>query len=470
IANDIVVANCSEFVFLNETSCNLASFNLLKFHTDNKFNGEAFARGAEAMITAMEILVGYADYPTAAITQNSYDYRPLGLGYTNLGALLMTLGLPYDSKEGRTLAATITALLHATSYRQSAKIASNELIGPFAGYAKNKEPMQKVMQKHAGATSNINSALLEDQTLLDLANNTFQECLELGNKYGYRNAQATLLAPVGTISFMMDSDTTGVEPDLALVKYKKLVGGGLLKMVNGSVLTALQKLGYDQKTRELIQEYINANDTIEGCELLQPEHLPVFDCSFSPANGTRSIDWRGHIKMLGATQPFLSGSISKTINMPKNATVEDIESAYRMGWELGCKAIAVYRDGCKESQPMSTSLTQAVSGNQGLAAAPSGNTRPHLAKRKLPKDRLSKTHKFRIGENEGYLVVGMYENGDPGEIFVIMSKAGSSLQGFTNTIAILISLALQHGVPLENIVDKLSHTTFAPNGFTGEKD
>ena len=448
---------CSEYMFLDDSACNLASLNLMKFYNGSTgvFDVEAYRHALRIVITAQEIVVDYASYPTPAIEKNSHAFRPLGIGYANLGALLMARGLPYDSDEGRDYAAALTSILSGESYAQSSRIA--ERVGPFAGYAENREPFLRVIDKHRRAAYRINNRHLPSD-LADAATRVWDEAYSLGYDNGYRNAQISVLAPTGTIAFMMDCDTTGIEPDIALVKYKKLVGGGMLKIVNQTVPVALKRLGYDDKQIKEVVQYIDENDTIEGAPHLLEQHLPVFDCAFKPANGTRSIHYRGHLQMMGAVQPFISGAISKTINMPTNATIEEIEQAYYEAWKLGLKAVAVYRDGCKRSQPLSTAKDKSQLADLGIAST--------AVRRKLPDERESITHKFSIGGHEGYITVGKYENGDPGEIFITMAKEGSTISGLMDSFATMTSLALQHGVPLQLLVDKFTHTRFEPSGFT----
>ena len=448
---------CSEYMFLDDTACNLASLNLMKFRLgDGEFDVEAFKKAVEVTITAMEIEVDNASYPTPAITQNSFDYRPLGLGYANLGALLMARGLAYDSDEGRSYAAAITSLMCGEAYKQSALVAKE--MGTFKGYAINREPMLNVMQKHGIHAERINREIVPSD-LWNASNDVWKDVLKYGKQYGIRNSQTTVLAPTGTIGFMMDCDTTGVEPDIALVKYKKLVGGGLMKIVNQTVPEALRKLGYDAEQIEHIVAYIDNNDTIERSPYVREEHLPVFDCAFKPANGERSIQYMGHIKMMAAVQPFLSGAISKTVNMPTDVTAVDIQQAYVEAWRLGLKAIAVYRDGCKRTQPLSTSLDSAKK-----------ETKAHPLRRRLPDERQSITHKFSIAGHEGYITVGMFEDGMPGEVFITMSKEGSTISGMMDSFATSISIALQYGVPLKVLVDKFSHARFEPSGFTNNPE
>jgi ribonucleoside-diphosphate reductase alpha chain len=449
---------CSEYMFLDDTACNLASLNLMTFlGEDGEFDGEAFQAACRTLITAQEILVDNASYPTPAIDRNSHDYRPLGLGYANLGVLLMDRGLPYDSDAGRAYAAAVTALMHGEAYAQSARVAS--AMGPFAGHARNAEPMLKVIDKHRQHAHKIDQGLVP-RDLLQAVYDVWDEAYTLGVQHGYRNSQVTVLAPTGTIGFMMDCDTTGIEPDIALVKYKKLVGGGVMKIVNQSVPGVLKKLGFSPAQVEDILRYIDEQETIEGAPHLKDDQLPVFDCAFPPANGKRSIQWMGHIKMMAAVQPFLSGAISKTVNMPSDATAEDIANAYLESWKLGLKAVAVYRDGCKRSQPLSTSMLEA----KVAAAETSEEVRP--ARRKLPDERRAITHKFSIAGHEGYITVGMYEDKKPGEIFLVMAKEGSTISGLMDAFATSISMAMQYGVPLEALVEKFSHVRFEPSGFT----
>ncbi len=458
---------CSEYMFLDDTACNLASLNLMKFRREDglpdgqagEFDVESFRKAVQVTITAMEISVDNSNYPTPSITQNSFDYRPLGLGYANLGALLMARGLPYDSEEGRSYAAAITSLMCGEAYKQSALVAKEK--GPFKGYAINREPMLNVMAKHGIYAERIDKELVP-QELWEASANVWKEVVRLGKQHGIRNSQATVLAPTGTIGFMMDCDTTGVEPDIALVKYKKLVGGGLMKIVNQTVPEALRKLGYDEEQIEHIVAYIDKNDTIEGAPHLKEEHLPVFDCAFKPASGKRSIQYMGHIRMMSATQPFLSGAISKTVNMPTEVTVDEIMNAYIEAWKLGLKAIAVYRDGCKRTQPLSTSMD---TGDKKEAKAVKMPPR-----RRLPDERQSITHKFSIGGHEGYITVGMFEDGMPGEVFITMSKEGSTISGLMDSFATVTSISLQYGVPLRVMVDKFSHARYEPSGFTGNPD
>ncbi len=450
---------CSEYMFLDDTACNLASLNLMTFSDEHgEFDVEAFRAAVNIVILAMEIVVDPADYPTPKITKNSHLYRPLGLGYANLGALLMSHGLPYDSETGRSYAAAITSVMCGQAYLTSAHIARE--MGPFPRYRMNRKPFLQVIGKHGAAAEEIPREGVPDD-LYGASLECWKDALEAGKKWGYKNAQATVLAPTGTIAFMMDCDTTGVEPDIALVKYKKLVGGGLLKIVNRTVPMALQRLGYAAHEVEDIVQYIDENETIEGAPHLKEEHLAVFDCAFRAANGVRSIHWMGHVRMMGAVQPFLSGAISKTVNLPNESSVEDIMRAYTEGWKLGLKALAVYRDGCKRSQPLNT-------GKEAEPAAEGAEIRP--VRRKLSDEREALTHKFSIAGHEGYLTVGKYDDGQPGEIFLRMAKEGSTVSGLMDTIATMTSIALQYGVPLKTLVDKFSHTRFEPSGFTNNRE
>ena len=452
---------CSEYMFLDDSACNLSSLNLIKFLDEhNDFDTTAFQAAVRTLITAQEIIVGNASYPTKAIGRNSHAFRPLGLGYANLGALLMSKGVPYDSEAGRAYAGAITALMTGEAYAQSARIARDHG-GPFSGYKDNEEPFLRVMRKHRSALKDIDRSFVS-ANLTAAAQQSWDDAVELGETFGYRNAQATVLAPTGTIGFMMDCDTTGVEPDIALVKYKKLVGGGLMKIVNQTVPPALENLGYGKKQITQIVDYVNEKETIEGAPGLDPEHLPVFDCAFMAANGSRSIHHMGHIRMIGAIQPFISGAISKTVNVPKESTVDEILQAYVDAWRLGAKAVSIYRDGSKRTQPLNTSNETQTSTAESTQSQP--------VRRRLPDERQAFTHKFDIAGHEGYVTVGLFEDGTPGEIFLVMAKEGSTISGFADAFAQAISYALQYGVPLQVLVDKFSHVRFEPSGLTKNRD
>jgi ribonucleoside-diphosphate reductase alpha chain len=445
---------CSEYMFLDDTACNLASINLMKFRQeDGSFDADRFTSACRLYFIAQEILVDHASYPTKRIAENSHRFRPLGLGYSNLGSLIMSAGLAYDSEGARGLCGAMTALLHGAANLTSAELAA--AVGPFDGFADNREPMLNVMQMHRAATDDINPAC--PAYLKQASRQIWDQVLEAGRRHGFRNAQATVLAPTGTISFLMDCDTTGIEPDIALVKYKQLAGGGMLKIVNQTVPLALRNLGYDQPKIESILAYIDSEDTIEGSPDIKPEHLSVFDCAFQPRKGTRSIAWPAHVRMMAAAQPFLSGAISKTVNMPRDTTPADIANAYLEGWRLGLKALAVYRDGSKESQPLSTST-------EGDKAAAKQVAVPR--RERLPDTRKSLTHKFSISGHEGYITVGLYDDGRPGEMFVTMAKEGSTIGGLMDCFGTAVSMSLQYGVPLEVYVNKFSHTRFEPMGHT----
>jgi ribonucleoside-diphosphate reductase alpha chain len=512
---------CSEYMFLDDSACNLASLNLMKFAPNGTFDVEAYRYACAVMITAQEILVDNSGYPTEAIGKNSHDYRPLGLGYANLGALLMAAGLPYDSDAGRDYAACVTAIMCGEAYLQSSKIA--ELCQPLAaatektavilsdeetsvipsersesrdpysrritgaacpGWYINREPFLDVIRMHRASVNNINRTNVPP-ALYEASKDTWDEALKHGEKFGYRNSQVTVLAPTGTIGFMMDCDTTGIEPDLALVKYKKLVGGGMIKIVNNTVPTALFKLGYTADQTNAIVSYIDATGTIEGAPAVKDEHLPIFDCSFKPQKGTRTIHYLGHLRMMAAAQPFISGAISKTINMPESATVEEISEAYIQAWKLGLKAVAIYRDGSKKAQPLSSMGSATAKSQKGDAAgAPplsAGQAKeepvdqpaapPKAQRHRLPDERFSITHKFNVGGHEGYLTVGLYkEDGMPGEIFITMAKEGSTVSGLMDSFACAVSIGLQHGVPLKLLCEKFAHTRFEPSGWSGNPD
>jgi ribonucleoside-diphosphate reductase alpha chain len=469
---------CSEYMFLDDSACNLSSLNLMTFvKDDGEFDVDSYRAACRVMITAQEILVDNSSYPTPAIAKNSHAFRPLGLGYANLGALLMSRGLPYDSDGGRDFAGAITAVMTGEAYAQSARIARDHG-GPFAGYDINREPFLRVMRKHRDAIKDINQKHVPDD-LYAGAKQAWDDAVELGEDFGYRNAQATVLAPTGTIGFMMDCDTTGVEPDIALVKYKKLVGGGMMKIVNQTVPMALGKLGYTAAQVGDIIKFIDEQETIEGAPHLMERDLPVFDCAFKASKGERSIHYMGHIKMMGATQPFISGAISKTVNVPKDASVEDIEQAYLESWRLGAKAVSIYRDGSKRTQPLNTTkaaidakgvLTNEVTAEAVKTAVAAAMAARAPARRKLPDERQAITHKFDISGHEGYITVGLFEDGMPGEIFLVMAKEGSTISGFADAFAQAISYALQYGVPLQALVDKFSHVRFEPSGMTKNAD
>lgn len=486
---------CSEYMFLDDTACNLASINLMKFlNDDSSFDIAGFEHAVSLTILAQEILVDHASYPTKKIEENSHRFRPLGLGYANLGALLMSCGLPYDSDEGRATAAAITALMGGQAYKTSAIIA--EAMKPFEGFQENKEPFDDVIKLHkAGLLRDEFKFLpMKLQPVFKASEVAWDDARSLGQKYGFRNAQVTVLAPTGTIGFMMDCDTTGIEPDIAIVKYKKLVGGGMMKMVNNTVPRALANLGYSQAEQAKILAYIQEKDTIEGMPLVKREHLPIFDCAFKAHHGERSIRPMGHVLMMAAVQPFLSGAISKTVNMPEAATVEDVEDIYFEAWRRGLKAIAIYRDGCKRSQPLSTTKESKQKDEVSGPSLPVTNFRPltledlieaakgmgandelgkklgMVKRRRLPAERAALTHKFSVAGHEGYLTVGLFEDGMPGELFCTMAKEGSTISGLMDVFATAISLSLQYGVPLRVLVEKFAHTRFEPSGFTKNQE
>jgi ribonucleoside-diphosphate reductase alpha chain len=515
---------CSEYMFLDDSACNLASLNLLKFAPNGTFDVEAYRHAVDVLITAQEILVDNAGYPTEQIMRNSHDYRPLGLGYANLGALLMAAGLPYDSDAGRDYASCVTAIMCGEAYLQSSRIAeqcdplspATEAVkknfsetnlgatrahvgtdafvrpaseasapgtsptmpgGAAPGWYINREPFLDVIRMHRASVNGINKSNVPT-TIYEASKQCWDEALAHGEKHGYRNSQVTVLAPTGTIGFMMDCDTTGIEPDLALIKYKKLVGGGMLKIVNNTVPTALFKLGYTHDQADAIVSYIDATGTIEGAPHIKDEHLAVFDCSFKPSKGTRSIAYMGHLRMMAAAQPFISGAISKTVNLPENATIEDIMEAYLQAWKLGLKAVAIYRDGCKKSQPLSAAGTKTANSTKDdarIAAAQhvdeeDMNAPPRAVRHRLQEERASITHKFKIGDHEGYITVGLYPNGEPGELFITMAKEGSTVSGLMDSFALTASIALQHGVPLRLLCEKFAHTRFEPSGWSGNPD
>ena len=461
LAAGVFVHNCSEYMFLDDSACNLASINLMRFRSDDgKFDVEKFKRVVRTFSVAMDLAVDGSSYPTIKIARNSRDYRPLGLGYANLGALLMSMSLPYDSDEGRAVAAAITAIMGGEAYRTSAELARS--VGPFPGFAKNREPMLEVMRMHRDAVKKIevNKIPSELRYLVNEAWDCWDEAVKLGEQHGFRNSQMTVLAPTGTIAFMMDCDTTGIEPDIALVKYKVLAGGGMLKIVNRSVPLALRTLGYSEPQVEVIIDYIDKNDTIEGAPDLKEEHLPIFDCAFKAAKGRRFIHHRGHIRMMGVSQPFISGAISKTVNMPEHSTVDDIMDAYIFSWEQGLKAVAIYRENSKRSQPLNTQKTEGE-----MVKKDAKEKTPITARVRLPQTHKAITHKFEIAGHEGYLTVGLYDNGKPGEIFVTMHKQGSTIRGLMDSWATSVSINLQYGIPVDVLFNKFRHSKFEPAGF-----
>ena len=450
---------CSEYMFIDNSACNLASLNLMKFRKeDGTFDLEAFCRAVRIFIIAQDILVDNGSYPEARIAENSHRFRALGLGYANLGALIMSLAMPYDSDEARAWAGAITAVLSGTAYAVSAELAGK--LGTFDEYETNRDPMLNVIRMHREHAYNIPEVHCPDY-LFNAAKNAWDQAYDLGAQHGYRNAQVTVLAPTGTIGFMMDCDTTGVEPDIALVKYKLLAGGGMLKIVNRTVPMALERLGYSPDDIKSICDQIDADDTIETTTRLHEEHLPVFDCAFKPVNGKRHIHYSAHLKMMAAVQPFLSGAISKTINMPKESTAEEIGAAYMEGWKMGLKAIAIYRDASKRIQPVNVE-------KQGKGEAVVEAARPF--RRRLAETRNSITHKFSVTGHEGYLTVGLYEDGQPGELFITMAKEGSTVGGLMDVVGTCVSMALQYGVPLITLVDKFRHARFEPSGMTSNKN
>jgi ribonucleoside-diphosphate reductase alpha chain len=453
---------CSEYMSIDDSACNLASLNLMKFRReDGTFDVDAFEHAVDVMFLAQEIVVGYSSYPTPEIGRNAVAYRQLGLGYANLGALLMADGLPYDSDEGRAYAAAITALMTGRAYRKSAEVARR--MGPFAGYQPNAAAMLGVIAKHRAAVGNIEHAHAVPSDLLNAARNAWDDALDIGEVNGFRNAQATVLAPTGTISFMMDCDTTGVEPDFSLVKSKKLVGGGEITIVNKTVPMALEKLGHAPREVEEIVAFIDERNTIVGAPYVKAEHYPIFDCAI----GERAIHYMGHVKMMGAVQPFISGAISKTVNLPEETTVEQVAQLLVESWQLGVKAIAIYRDNCKVAQPLSGKDKDGAAAAPALSPAATG---VHPQRRRLPEDRNEVGRKFRVGDYEGYIHVGLYEDGTPGDIFVDIAKEGTTLAGLMNSFMISVSLGLQYGVPLEVYVSKFSHMRFEPSGLTNDED
>jgi ribonucleoside-diphosphate reductase alpha chain len=483
-ATDRIYASnpCSEYMFLDDTACNLASINLLKFlQPSGQFDVDAFRHAVDITITAQEILVDNASYPTDRIAKNSYEFRPLGIGYANLGALLMSMAVPYDSPRGRDVCGAVTALMTGEANYQSSKIA--ERLGPFAGYAKNRDSMLAVIRMHRDAMRPLHEENVQP-SLLAAAQESWDNALAHGEKFGYRNSQVSVLAPTGTIGFMMDCDTTGIEPDLALVKHKRLVGGGVIKLVNNTVPQALMRLGHSPEQVSQIVDFIDRNGLIDGAPFIDPKDVSIFDCSLATPGSNRSIAWRGHLRMMAAAQPFLSGAISKTINMPEDSTVEDIMEAYIESWKLGIKAVAIYRDNSKRSQPLSAAgkkedsaasvvpaVAPAIPELAAIAAAvPAPPEQQDLfnqgKRRRLPAERNSVTHKFSVGGQEGYITVGMYDDGTPGEVFIKMAREGSTLSGIMDGLAVSISIALQYGVPLKALVDKLMNTRFDPSGIT----
>jgi len=473
---------CSEYMHLDNSACNLASINLLKYlRDDNTFDIAAFKHTVELIFTAQEILVGYSEYPTEKITKTARAYRELGLGYANLGALLMAQGLPYDSEEGRAQAAAITALMTGHAYATSARLSAR--VGPFAGYDKDHEAMNKVLRIHRDELKKINPSLVSEE-LLSSAASAWDEAVELAELYGVRNSQATLLAPTGTIGLMMDCDTTGIEPDLGLVKVKKLVGGGTMSIVNQTVPRALKALGYSKKQIDDIVTHIDVEKTILAAPHLKDEHLPVFACSM----GDNAIHYLGHVKMMAAVQPFLSGAISKTVNMPEDVTIEDVEQLHIDAWQMGLKAVAIYRDNCKVAQPLSMAKKETEQNNESavVAAEPAAQTAATpvttaqavneriivkgARRRELPKIRNSKTFSYKVADSKGYFTVGEFEDGTPGELFISTAKMGSTLRGIMDAFAIAISHGLQYGVPLKDYVGAFSHMSFAPSGITSDPE
>ncbi|MGY1619629.1 vitamin B12-dependent ribonucleotide reductase [Geodermatophilus sp. SYSU D00691] len=454
---------CSEYMSLDNSSCNLASLNLMKFlQDDGTFDSKRFVKAVELVITAMDISICFADFPTEPIGETTRAYRQLGIGYANLGALLMATGHAYDSRGGQTLAAAITSLMTGTAYRRSAELAG--IVGAYDGYARNADAHARVMRKHAAANDAIRPVGADDADVLKAATAEWQECLAIGGENGWRNAQASVLAPTGTIGFMMDCDTTGIEPDFSLVKFKKLVGGGSMQIVNQTVPRALKSLGYQEEQIEAIVEYIAEHGHVVNAPSLRPEHYEVFDC----AMGERAISPMGHVRMMAAVQPFISGAISKTVNMPESATVEDVENIYFQGWKLGLKALAIYRDNCKVGQPLSDAKAKKAETEVKVEAAPTGLAHP--VRKRLPKKRTSMTTSFSVAGAEGYMTAGMYEDGSLGEVFLKLGKQGSTLAGVMDAFSIALSIALQHGVPLETYIQKFTNMRFEPAGMTDDPD
>ncbi|MFH1760485.1 MAG: vitamin B12-dependent ribonucleotide reductase, partial [bacterium] len=454
---------CSEYMFVDNSACNLSSLNLLKFMDDEgHFDVKKFCHTINLMITAMDLIVDNASYPTPAIEKNSHEYRPLGLGYANLGAVLMYLGLPYDSDEGRAFTSTITALMTGQAYKTSATLARH--LGAFHHFEENKESMLTVIEMHRYHLTKIEQSFVKNEQILNAVNRIWRETFNLGNEFGFRNAQVTVIAPTGTIGFMMDCDTTGVEPDIALIKYKHLVGGGFLKIINNTVPAALKHLGHGPEEIKNILNYLNENETIEGAPHINDEYISVFDCAFKPQNGTRSIHYSGHLRMMAAVQPFISGAISKTVNLPEEITQEEIFQLLIQSWEMGLKAVAVYRNNSKRTQPLNLSRKSAEKQESAGTATMVEEFKPR--RRHLPNERPSITHKFSIAGHEGYITVGMYEDYSVGEIFVRMAKEGSVVSGLVDSFATATSIMLQYGVPLDVLINKFSHTRFEPSGYT----
>ncbi|NLW87917.1 MAG: vitamin B12-dependent ribonucleotide reductase [Planctomycetes bacterium] len=470
-SGEICASNpCSEYMFVNDSACNLASLNLMKFrNADGTIDVDRLSAAARLLVIAQEVLVDHSSYPSDRICRNSHDFRPLGLGYANLGALLMSIGLPYDSDGGRAIAAAVTAILTSSAYVASAELAGR--VGTFPQFYRNRQAMLKVIDMHRKAVKGISDQHCPAY-LIAAAEAMWSRAYAAGEESGFRNAQVTVLAPTGTIGFMMDCDTTGIEPDIALVKYKHLAGGGMFKMVNGTVPMALEHLGYSREQIAQIIEHIDANDTIEDSTVLREEHLPVFDCAFRPQNGVRSIHYMGHIRMMAAVQPFLSGAISKTVNVPKETTIDEISRVYVEGWKLGLKAVAVYRDGSKRTQPLNVNKNSSLKGAAEVAPTPAALAAAARQpfRHRLPATRPSITHKFDVANHEGYLNVGLFEDGSPGELFITMSKEGSTVGGMMDAFATAISLCLQYGVPLEALVKKFTHQRFEPSGMTSNRD
>ncbi len=476
---------CSEYMFLDDSACNLASFNLVKFLGDNgEFDSTGFTAAVRLLVIAMDVLVDMAGYPTEQITRNSHDFRPLGLGYANLGALLMNLGLPYDSADARSMAGAITALMGGAATLASAEIASkmsklvpaarienDSTTGSFPGYAMNAVSMLEVVSKHLEASEALaqDATTDESRSLAAVAKCLWHDALQSGTVNGFRNAQVTVLAPTGTIGFLMDCSTTGIEPMMGIVVYKKLVGGGYMTLINGAVLAGLTRLGYSGDEIAAIVAHVEAAETIEGAPGLRDADLAVFDGAFVPTKGVRSIRWEGHVDMMAAAQPFLSGAISKTVNLPTSATVEEIAEAYIKAWRSGLKAIAIYRDGSKSAQPISVTKETTKSLDRVDVPVEDPNGPPVARRHRLNDDRQAVTHKFSFGGHEGYLTVGLYPNGKPGEIFIRMSKQGSTINGLMESFATQFSVSLQHGVPLEVLCGKMAHTRFEPSGWTGNE-